>query len=151
MEESDQLARVLSTESPLTKVSTNSSPRDHTEPSLKTESERDAETLEFSTPTGSVKMEHTNSTKSSLLIQSTRLLEEIPESTGLPETNTSTEKAEVSHPLERDTEDSDTEVPEIITEDPAESKAGSEEIKSPSEDTDELECTNTYFLTLAYK
>ena len=135
--ESDQLARVLFMESQLTKVSTNSSPRDPTEPSLKKESEKDAEISEFLTLTGLPKTEHINSTKSSLLTHSTRQWEETQELIGLPPINTSTERTEDSHQLARGTEDWESEVTEITTIDPVKSRAGWEEINSQWEDIDE--------------
>ena len=113
--ESDQLARVSFMESQSTKVSTNSSPRDHTELLLKTELAEDAETSESLILTGLVKMALTSSMKSSLSILSTRLLEEMEELTGLLALSTNTEKTEVLPQLERDTEDSELEDTEIIT------------------------------------
>ncbi len=93
--ERDPSPRVLSTESQLTKVSTNSRVRDHTELLPKRELAEDAETSESSTLTGLVKTEPSSSSKSSSLTPSTRPSEETPELTGSPPPSTSTEKTEV--------------------------------------------------------
>lgn len=137
MAERDPSQRVLSTVSQSTKVSTNSSQTDPTEPSLKKESAEDAETSESSTHTGLVKTEPSSSTKSSLLTQLTRLLEEIQESTGLPPPSTSTEKTEALPQLAESTEVSTRKVTDQERTDHQSDNHGREETKSPSEDSDE--------------
>lgn len=143
---SDPFPRVLFTESPLTKVSTNSSPTDLTEPSLRRELPEDAETSESSTHTGLAKTEPSSSSRSSWLTPTIKPSPETPESTGLPLTNTSAENQEVSPPLERSTEVFLPVVTRLTRTDPLRSRAGSEETEFLSGDSvDQIEQMHVCF------
>jgi hypothetical protein len=104
---------------------------------LKKELEEDAEILEFLTPTGLVKTELSNSSKSLCLTPTTKLSEETEELTGLPPTNTNTENPEDSLLPEESTEVSNKKDQELNKTDHLLNNHGSEEIKSLLEDSDE--------------
>lgn len=144
--ERDQSQRVSFTVNQSTKVSTNLNPKDLTEPSLRKESEEDAETSESLTLTGLDKTEPSSSTKSLWLTHPTRPSEETQESTGSLPPNTSTENAEDLPQLAESTEVSTRKVTDQERTDHQSSNPGREETKSPSEDTDEPTVCSSIFI-----
>jgi hypothetical protein len=144
VDERDLPLRVPPMVSPQTWVLTNSSTSDHCELLLKSELAEEPLTCEFSTLTGSTRIQPTSTLKSFWLILSTKLFDEMLDTTGSLTLSTNTEKLEDLLLLERraevSTKDTCSTIPRVVDD-----ISGRSTTPCLCGDTDRYEATKSQF------